>query len=82
MIPFLDNIEGDYFDLPKQIVADTGYGSEQNYSDIISNRGREALITYNMYLKEQKRKYKKDEFKTAHWPYNKEKDEYTCPNQQ
>ena len=82
LIPFLDKIEKDYFDLPEHIVADAGYGSEQNYSDIISNRSREALITYNMYLKEQKRKYKKDEFKTANWPYNEEKDEYTCPNQQ
>lgn len=82
LIPFLDKIEEDYFDLPKHIVADAGYGSEQNYNDIISNRGCEALITYNLYLKEQKRKYKNDEFKTANWQCNEEKDEYTCPNQQ
>ena len=82
LIPFLNEIEEGYFDLPKYIVADAGYGSEQNYHDILSNRGREALITYNMYQKEQKRKYKKDEFNTANWLYDEEKDEYTCPNQQ
>lgn len=82
LIPFLDEIEGQYFALPKYIVADAGYGSEQNYRDILSNRGREALITYNMYQKEQKRSYKKDEFNTANWLYDEEKDEYTCPNQQ
>ncbi|MBR7798383.1 transposase, partial [Agaribacter marinus] len=31
-IPFLNNIEERYFKLPKYIVADAGYGSEQNYS--------------------------------------------------
>ena len=77
-----NKIEEDYFDLPKHIVTDAGCRSEQNYNDIISNRGREALITYNLYVKEQKRKYKNDAFKTANWQYNKEKDEYTCPNQQ
>ncbi|MFP3920044.1 IS1182 family transposase, partial [Lysinibacillus telephonicus] len=60
LIPFLDEIEQHYFELPKYIVADAGYGSEQNYHDILSNRKREALITYNMYLKEQKKKYKQN----------------------
>ena len=82
LIPFLDQIEKDYFELPKHIVADAGYGSEQNYDDILSNRKREALITYNMYLKEQKKKYKQNEFNPDKWPYNEENDTYTCPNQQ
>ena len=38
LIPFLDEIENHYFVLPKHIVADAGYGSEQNYNDILSNR--------------------------------------------
>ena len=82
LIPFLDEIEQRYFKLPKHIVADAGYGSEQNYDDILSNRKREALITYNMYLKEQKKKHKQNEFNTANWDYDKEHDRYTCPNQQ
>lgn len=82
LIPFLDEIEQHYFKLPKHIVADAGYGSEQNYDDILSNRKREPLITYNMYLKEQKKKHKQNEFNTANWDYDKEHDRYTCPNQQ
>ena len=82
LIPFLDQIEQHYFELPKHIVADAGYGSEQNYDDILSNRKREALITYGMYLKEQKRKYKQNEFNSANWHYDEENDAYTCPNQQ
>jgi len=82
LMPFLDEIEQHYFKLPKHIVADAGYGSEQNYDDILSNRKREALITYNMYLKEQQKKNKQNEFNTANWDYDEENDRYTCPNQQ
>ncbi|MEK3888703.1 IS1182 family transposase [Bacillus sp. FSL K6-3431] len=82
LIPFLDEIEQHYLPLPKYIVADAGYGSEQNYDDILSNRKREALITYNMYLKEQNKKYKQNEFNSVNWLYDEEKDTYTCPNQQ
>ena len=80
-IPFLDEIEQHYFELPKHIVADAGYGSEQNYDDILSKRKREALITYNMYVKEQKKKHKQDVLNPANWQYDKETDTYTCPNQ-
>ncbi|WP_394239605.1 IS1182 family transposase [Niallia oryzisoli] len=82
LIPFLDEIEQRYFELPEHIVADAGYGSEQNYDDILSYRKREALITYNMYLKEQKKKYKQNEFNPDNWQYDEESDAYTCPNQQ
>ncbi len=44
LIPFLDEIEQHYFEISKHIVADAGYGSEQNYNDVLSNRKREALI--------------------------------------
>ena len=54
-IPFLNEIEQHYFELPQYIVADAGYGSEQNYEEILSNRKREALIPYTMYEKEQKK---------------------------
>ncbi|MFS1516933.1 IS1182 family transposase [Bacillus sp. SCS-151] len=81
LIPFLDEIEQHYFELPNHIVADAGYGSEQNYNDILSNRKREALITYNLYLKEQKKKYRQNTFNPENWEYDEETDTYTCPNQ-
>ncbi|MEK4146893.1 IS1182 family transposase [Robertmurraya sp. FSL W8-0741] len=80
LIPFLDEIEKGYFELPKHIVADAGYGSEQNFNDILSNRNREALITYNMYVKEQKKKHKQNKFNPDNWQYDEESDTYTCPN--
>ncbi len=82
LTPFLDQIESQYFELPKYIVADAGYGSEPNYKDILETRKREAVITYNNYRKEQSKKYKSDPFKTSNWAYDKETNTYTCPNGQ
>ncbi|WOV84007.1 IS1182 family transposase [Sporosarcina jeotgali] len=80
LIPFLNLIEKDYFELPEYIVADAGYGSEQNYGDILENRKRTPLITYNQYRKEKTKKYKEDPFNTMNWAYDEEADSYTCPN--
>ena len=44
LIPFLDTIEANFFELPEYIVADAGYGSEQNYKDIIENRKERHLL--------------------------------------
>lgn len=79
-IPFLNKIEKGFFPLPPYIVADAGYGSEQNYEDILSHRKRIPLITYNMYRKEKKKKYKQNPFNIANWEYHKEDDSFTCPN--
>ncbi|NIK13487.1 IS1182 family transposase, partial [Alkalibacillus almallahensis] len=78
--PFLDLIENHYFTLPEYIVADAGYGSEQNYADVIENRLRTPLITYNQYRKEKTRKYKHDPFNFYNWDYDEEQDAFTCPN--
>ncbi len=78
-IPFLETIEKEYFPIPKYIVADAGYGSEENYKEVLERRGKVALITYNRYIKEQSRKYKKDIFNRDNWVYDNEEDSYTCP---
>lgn len=78
--PFLDRIEEYFFELPPYIVADGGYGSEENYEDVLENRKREALITYNSYRKEKTKRFQKDEFHSANWTYNEEDDAFICPN--
>src|SRR5699024_7872592 len=79
---FLNNIHQNFFSLPQYIVADAGYGSEQNYDDILNNRNRIPLITYNQYRKEKKKKFKNDPYQVANWEYNQNKDIYICPNGQ
>lgn len=80
MIPFLKTIKESYFDLPTYIVADAGYGSEENYQAILDEFERTPLITYTMYQKEQTKKYKQNPFITDNWTYNELADTYTCPN--
>lgn len=80
LIPFLNNIEDNYFELPQYIVADAGYGSEQNYDNVLNVRKRIPLITYNQYRKEKKKKFKNDPFKTANWQYDGETGSFICPN--
>lgn len=80
LTPFLKEIQANYFDLPEHIVADGGYGSEPNYQYVMENLKKKALITYDMYQKEQQRKYQKDPFKTSNWAYDATSNSYTCPN--
>lgn len=82
LIPFLERIKKNFFELPPYIVADAGYGSELNYNEVLMTYKRVPLITYGSYRKEQKRSFKKDLFNKANWPYDIEHDYYTCPNGQ
>lgn len=69
LIPFLNTIQASY-DLPKYLVADADYGSEENYQYILDEVESIPLITYNTYLKEQTKKVQKDVFRKENWPYN------------
>src|SRR5690606_26598561 len=81
LIPFLNTIEENFFELPNYIVADAGYGSEANYDYILSDKKCVPLIPYGMYEKEQTKKYKQDPFKTNNWIYDETSDSFICPNQ-
>lgn len=80
-IPFLDEIEKHYFKLPPYIVADAGYGSEQNYENILTHRKREALITYNTYGKEEQKRKKQKTWGLEYFQYDEKQDAYICPNE-
>lgn len=63
--------------LPKNLVADAGYGSEENYSYLDTNE-IEAYVKYPGFYKEGRNKLKKPfDQRTLH--YNEEKDYWVCP---
>jgi transposase len=64
---------------PKVVIADAGYGSEENYQ-YLKNKRIVAVIKYSMYRKEQSKKYKDNIFKTENWEYNNKEKYYICPN--
>jgi len=64
---------------PKTVIADAGYGGEENYA-YLENKRTTAVIKYGMYRKEESRKWKTDRLKTDNWEYNKNEQYYVCPN--
>jgi len=62
----------------KQVVADAGYGSEENY-EILENQQVDAYIKYNYFHQEQKRKIKNNPFLPQNLFYNPEQDFFVCP---
>ena len=78
MIPFLSSFSGRYGHMPKECCADSGYGSEENYSFMEAN-DIEAYVKYNCFHKEQKRAFKEDIFRLENLYYNSEEDYFVCP---
>ena len=74
----LEEFEKSYGKQSKIVVADAGYGSEQNY-EFMQEAAIEAYVKYNYFHKEQKRAWKKNAFAVHNLFYNKKLDFYVCP---
>jgi transposase len=80
LIPHLDQVQKRLGRLPRTVVADAGYGSEENYA-YLEQRGIEGVVKYPLFNKQQKRSWRKQRFRVDNWVYDPERDEYVCPNQ-
>lgn len=70
-----------YNQSPAVVVADSGYGSEQNY-EYFENEQIEAFVKFNYFHQEQKSKGKikpKNAFRPEHLYYNQDGDYFICP---
>ena len=76
--PFLQSVQT--LDLFQHIVADAGYGSEENYSFIIDDLEKTPLIPYGTYQKEQKNSYKKSDANPENWTYLEDSDQWIKPD--
>lgn len=76
-IPHLKHLEKTLGKLPENMVADSGYGSEENYA-YIEEKNLGNYVKYNMFHKEQKKKFKEDISKYQNWSYDEENDEFIC----
>lgn len=79
LIPFLKEAEGYLKFKYKNITADAGYESEENYLFLEEN-GQFSYIKPNNYEISKTRKYKKDIGKIENMVYDAETDIYTCKN--
>lgn len=79
--PHLEKVKSLLGKLPKTIIADAGYGGEENYA-YLEQEQAEAVIKYSTYQQEQTRKWKKDISRIENWLYDETTDTWTCPNGQ
>lgn len=67
-----------YKSYPKAIIADAGYGSEENYKILEKNKIL-AYVKYNYFDKNHGKKHLKSPFHPENMQYNSESDSYLCP---
>jgi len=67
--------------LPKELCADAGYGSQENYELLESNE-IEAFVKYRDFHREQKKSFRENPFLQENLYYNEKKDCFVCPQGQ
>jgi transposase len=79
LIPFLKEIELQVGKRYTNVIADSGYESEENYLHLEKNE-QKSYIKPQTYEQWKKKSFKKDISKRENMIYDVEKDEYTCHN--
>ena len=79
LIDYLESFKERYGIKSKEVVADAGYGSEQNYNYMLENE-MVPYVKYNYFHKEQKRKQRNNPYLQQNLIYDKEQDVFICPN--
>ena len=75
---FLTSFHRRYGRFPYEGVADSGYGSEENYRFMEEN-GIQAYVKYNYFHMEQKQAFRDNPFRVENLHYNAEGDYFVCP---
>lgn len=79
MIPHLKHLEDKLGKLPENIIADAGYGSEENY-EYIEEKQLGNYVKYNLFHWEKKKKNKENPYLTENLLYDAETDSFICRN--
>src|SRR5690606_15826378 len=74
----LEGFEQQYQTQSKEVVADAGYGSDENY-ELLEEKAIDAYVKYNYFHKEQKRTKKNNPFLDENLYYNLVEDYYIRP---
>lgn len=74
----LEGFEQQYQTQSKEVVADAGYGSEENY-ELLEGKAIDAYVKYNYFHKEQKRTQRNNPFLVQNLYYNEAENYYVCP---
>jgi transposase len=77
-IPFHTGFKKSYEKMPTKVVADSGYGSEENY-EFMQINDIEPFVKYPLFHAEQTKKYRDNPFIVQNLFYNRDKDYFVCP---
>ena len=77
-IPFMESFRERYGHFASTEVADSGYGSEENY-EFMELNGTAAYVKYNRFHIEHRPQYVPDPFRSENFYYNKDEDYCVCP---
>ena len=78
LLPLLEHLKEKMNQVPKRVVADSGYESEENYTGL-EKMEIQAYIKPTNYEVSKTQKYKTNRFKADNMPYSEETDSFTCP---
>lgn len=79
LVPHLKRLKQQLGRLPKNVIADSAYGSEENYAYLHQEQIGNYL-KYNTFGKEQRAHYKPNPFAADQMAYDPQKDELICPS--
>jgi transposase len=74
----MQSYKGKYGHYPQVAVADSGYGSLENY-EFMEQNGIKSYVKYNWFHKEESKKFKTDITRIENLYYNEQYDYFTCP---
>ena len=83
LIPHLNHLNQHLGRLPKNIIADAGYGSEENYA-YLEEKHLGNYLKYNTFYQDthhfrKPELIRKRQFLAENFPYDPQKDEFVCP---
>nr|WP_246359082.1 transposase [Paenibacillus phytorum] len=77
LIPHLEKVKSQLGKIPGTVIADAGYGGEENY-DYLEQNEAIAIVKYSTYHREKSKVWQTDISKIDNWTYNEEQDTWTC----
>jgi hypothetical protein len=77
LIPHLEKVKSTLGKLPGTVIADAGYGGEENYT-YLEQEQLEGIVKYSTYHREKTKAWQKDISKIDNWSYDEKEDTWTC----
>lgn len=81
LIPHLEHVRTKLGTVPRTVIADAGYGGEENYA-YLAQQQVTALVKPTTFHREQSVAWRQDVSKLENWTYLETEDLWICPNGQ